>query len=134
MLGALILHFERFGRGPSDQVFVGTWQVGHPDTSGESYWHYSFRSDHTYEMFFTISPGDHPFVGETGTWFAGGEFIYLRSPSEDLSYSPVRPFHIDALSADEARLHHGRQQLLLRRLAGNSPSASNHAMEALNQG
>ena len=135
VFGALVYSYERYHRGPTDAAFFGIWEVtlefsdilmppGNP-------LYYEFRVDHTYRLFGVVpqpAPNDRDIV-ESGTWYAGGDFIYLRLPWEQVSYTALVPWHIDAMSPNEVELHLGRTRAVFKRVTLRSPSASNQSLE-----
>ena len=132
---AVIYQYERHFRGPTDAAFVGTWEEfihdpWVPPVAGGSYT--SFKPDHTYERFIMVSrPGgfDEPFILESGAWYAGGDFIYLRLPWDQASSTALLPRRIDAISPTQIDLHWGPQTQVLKRLGSNPPNASNQSLQ-----
>ena len=130
LCGVGIYRCERYYRGPTEAIFFGTWEIRDPifpDTS----LYYEFKPDHTYHLF-SLSPqqpNDRSNV-ETGRWYAGGEFIYVRIPYENASYTGLTPWHIDSTSSTEVQVHAGRGHVVFRRVSLHSPPASNKSLEA----
>jgi hypothetical protein len=95
---ALVYSYERHYRGPDDSIFVGTWR-GEADYTGEQRIGYSFKADHTY----------HGEWEPSGTWYAGGEFLYLRQrfdgPSVSVPYDTLQIWHVDSMTKTELRMH-----------------------------
>ena len=134
-LGALIYSYERYHRGPTEAAFVGTWEVtlefSHIVMPSGAPLYYEFRPDRTYRLFGMtpeLAPNERD-VLETGTWYAGGDFIYLRLPWEQASYTALVPWHIDSMSPNEVQLHVGSTRAVFKRVSARSPSASNQALE-----
>jgi hypothetical protein len=105
VFSAIVYSYERYYRGPDDSFFVGTWR-GELDALGANETGYHFRKDHTYEEIWP-SQG-HDFVGPTGKWYAGGDFLYLRRRLDDASgpYDRLEIWHIDSMTPNEVRMHY----------------------------
>jgi hypothetical protein len=135
LCAAFIYQYERHFRGPTEAVFVGTWQEfvhdpWGPGVAGGSYT--SFKPDHTYEQFIMVSrPGgfDEPFVLQSGAWYAGGDFIYLRLPWDQVSSTALLPWRIDSVSPTRIDLHWGPATEVLKRVDASSPNPSNQSMK-----
>jgi hypothetical protein len=103
---ALVYGYERYHRGPDDSVFIGTWR-GEASYTGDQCIGYRFDSNHTYQ-------------GEcepSGTWYAGGDLLYMRQRLEDSSgpYDRLQIWHIDSMTPTELRLNdHGLHATLKR--------------------
>jgi hypothetical protein len=115
--------------------FFGTWEVtlqfSHIVMPSGGPLYYEFKPDHTYRLFGInpqAPPNDRDIV-ETGTWYAGGDFIYLRLPWEQASYTALVPWHIDALSPNEVQVHVGSTRGVFKRVSLPLPSASNQSLQ-----
>src|SRR5437016_6113922 len=77
LCGTLVYVYESYYRGPGESILIGTWQ---PETEASLY--YRFKPDHTFEGFDPAlevddTPTSRLSVFESGTWYAGGTYIYL---------------------------------------------------------
>src|SRR5438874_11233645 len=81
VLSTLVYTYERYYRGPDDTFFVGTWRGKCTDLQINGPVGFRFKANHTYEDLMPV--GDSEFVGPTGRWYAGGDFLYLRVPRDD---------------------------------------------------
>ena len=71
--------YERYCRGPSDTVFLGTWHDTTPQMDSVIY--YRFKSDGTFDLI--IDGMGSIDVVAIGKWYAGGQNIYMRVPALD---------------------------------------------------
>jgi hypothetical protein len=125
---ASICYYERHYRGPSDAVFLGSWQE-FDDALPEGGWYYTFNADYTYETFLMVPrPGNwiEHYTLDGGKWYAGGDFLYLRLRDEDALFTALLPYRIDAVSPAEIRLHWGPQSQVLKRVDPASLSNQHH--------
>jgi hypothetical protein len=114
---ALVYGYERHHRGPTDRVLVGTWHCDMLNTTGANEVYYRFNPDHTYHEFYPDLPRDDEKVGPpSGTWYAGGDFIYLRIPRENTSGPLLEAWHIDTMTPTELQIHCGPDHDLLKRV------------------
>ena len=123
---ALVYAYERYYRGPSDSVLVGTWQC----TSGCEYaLYYQFGRDHNIQV---MDDQDPSVVAVRGRWYAGGDFIYLRffelPPGVQRT---ILIYHIVDITPDELRVRIWRDDPIrsYRRVHLDSTTASNQAMQ-----
>ena len=100
---ALIYGYERYYRGPSASALFGTWQ---DMTPADSVSYYRFKPDGTFDLM-TDSMGE-VIVVVTGTWYAGGAYIYWRFPADWIG--PMRPivWCIDDVAPNEIRVRPAR--------------------------
>ena len=117
LLGVLIYRYERYGRGPTDTVLVGTWSGEFVDSLANFEPGYRFKADHTFEELASFGNLELE-VSQTGRWYAGGDFLYLRIPIEmdDGWHSRLEAWHIDAVTRTELRIRFERSTLALRRV------------------
>ena len=103
---ALIYGYERYYRGPGQEIFHGAWK-GSLDWHGSEYW-FQFYADHTFSFWDRawFDPADSkPALITKGRWYAGGRFLYLRYPSTFRPDGPaLQLWHIEDVSRDELRL------------------------------
>jgi hypothetical protein len=123
----LVYSYERYYRGPSDAVLVGTWRFP-PLGGGDTYFHLS--SDHTFRAFSDELPEkDSPLKG---TWFGGGNFLYFIRPVFDQDGfaidQPLYIWRLESISPNElhVRLNPDGIPRTVRRVDGN---ASNQALQ-----
>src|SRR5438105_10020711 len=72
--GALVYNYERYHRGPTDSVLVGTWEVPVWPGLGDVY--FRLDADHTFHISHDFRDEQSEF--DHGVWHAGGDFAYLR--------------------------------------------------------
>src|SRR5438067_4093814 len=128
--GVGIYWYERYYREPTEAAFFGTWEIRDP-IFPETPLYYDFKPDHTYHLFGIISelaPNKRDIL-ETGRWYAGGDFIYVRIPFEEASYTALIPWYIDSISPDQVQVHAGRVHVVFQRAAHFSHSASNQTLQ-----
>jgi hypothetical protein len=101
---ALIYGYERYYRGPSAAALYGTWQDMTPAMDSVTY--YRFKPDGTFDLM-ADSMGEI-FVVVTGTWYAGGQYIYWRFPADWVG--PMRPlvWCIDDVAPNQIRVRPSR--------------------------
>lgn len=124
---ALIYGYERYYRGPSGAVFVGTWEARYVSDSAPYF--FQFRSDHTFSVFARFEGALDPIL--KGRWYAGGPNIYLRFLDEDFEGQRPWVWQIVEIQAEEFRIRRlpDTQVITFRRAHLDAPSASNHSME-----
>jgi len=123
LCGVGIYWYELYYRGPTEAVFFGTWKISGPDITSL---YYEFKPDHTYHVFGVspeLAPNERDIL-ETGRWYAGGEFVYVRIPFEEASYTMLIPWHIDSMSPSEVQVHAGRVHVIFKRVSLPSSAAS----------
>jgi hypothetical protein len=84
MLSVLIYRYERYHRGPDDQVLVGSWEV---QLGEDEPTFFQLKPDHTFEISSDLRDPSRTF--ERGVWYAGGKFAYLRRPTFDELGNPT---------------------------------------------
>jgi hypothetical protein len=102
-LSASILLYERYYRGPGDEIIFGTWL--NPITVLDEPSYYEFRADHRFVLF-SVFHGKADFIVH-GRWFAGGQNIYLRYDEPDHSWPLI--LHIVDISSTEMRVRLSRK-------------------------
>ena|SRR5438874_12207497 len=125
-----VYSYERYYRGPSDDVLVGTWRFP-PLGGGDTY--FRLNADHTFRVFSDEVPEkDSPLKG---TWFGGGAFVYFIQPVFDRDGFPTdHPLYIwrlEGMSPNELhiRLNPDGVPQQVRRVSADSPNASNQALQ-----
>jgi hypothetical protein len=116
VFSALVYSYEHHYRRPDESFFVGTWRGEFVNALSNYQPGYRFKADHTYEQL--ISFGDTGSVVPAGTWYAGGDFIYLRVRLDDGSgpHTRLEAWHIDAMKPAELRIHYGPSTVALKRV------------------
>jgi hypothetical protein len=118
-LGALVYGYERYYRGPSESVFIGTWQRSQ---AGDSATFVKFGADHTVVGFSDGIGGS--MVDFRGSWFAGGTQIFLRYEGR------MHVWKILNILPDEFQVHESSPDVsVYKRVNVNPPEASNQTME-----
>jgi hypothetical protein len=128
--GALIYAYERYYRGPGQEILCGMWHGPNFFTYDPGY--LELRRDGNFS-FGTFSYDGQLVEIFGGRWYAGGTKIHLLlRPDAHL----VRPWvlHIVDIEGDELRIRFFRDDdvrdvLSYRRVHCDSPTASNQAME-----
>lgn len=95
--GALIYGYERYYRGPGQEILYGTWT--RVDAAGGG-GHYDFRRDGTIVM---LGDDGQP-TDIKGKWYAGGPNIYVRFPAREFLDRLFAVWHIVDISRDQFRV------------------------------
>jgi hypothetical protein len=120
--GALVYGFERYYRGPGQELLYGTW-----DFDGVGY--VEFNQNHTFSVFDEDEPHS-PFV--RGTWYAGGRFLYMGFP---LSFRPngntLEVWRIADISSEQISVRYCQycMEHVFQRIDPAVTRASNQAMQ-----
>jgi hypothetical protein len=118
--GAAIYGFERYYRGPSDSILVGTWEMTMPYGMDSATW-VKLGPDHTAIWFSdSIAGYQEDFRSH---WFAAGPYIYMRYEGKRMIWQIVE------ILPDELRLRCAKQDYIFKRVTREPPQASNQAME-----
>jgi hypothetical protein len=99
VLGVVVFYYERYYRGPGDEVLVGSWEI---PGSMEPRVCYNFRPDHT---IYVCDCGDTE-SAVRGRWYAGGSNIYLNFKGDSDFLGQGRPLimHIVDIQPDTLRV------------------------------
>jgi hypothetical protein len=127
LFSAAVYSYERYHRGPSEAALFGTWQQSHPYADL-----YRFNPDHTYQIIFSseAASGSQEVIWEQGTWYAGGDFIYLRIPWDHATDGALRVWCIESLSPNELRVRVGPDDVrTYKRVEPAAQHASNQTMQ-----
>jgi hypothetical protein len=120
--------YERYYRGPSEEILYGTWEAVDFLDGETIYFH--FRPDQTFTAGGLSEREFNPFAN--GRWYAGGPNIYIRFSADEMR-RPTRVivFHIVDIQRNElhVRLLSDGLVYTFRRSTLKVASASNHAME-----
>src|SRR4051794_13879950 len=127
--GASIYGYERYYRGPGQEILYGMWYGPNFFTNDPGY--LRLGRDGTFS-FGAISHGELVHVFD-GRWYAGGAKIYLKFEPDIVAQRPWI-LHILGVEGDELRIRFYRRDdlrdiLTYRRVRFESPNASNQAME-----
>jgi hypothetical protein len=121
--------YERYYRGPGQEILYGTWEAPDFFSRGETEY-FQFRADQTFSLGGIYHDEFSPYFG--GRWYAGGPNIYIRFSADDIR-APQRVIvlHIIDIDAEEVHLRLTRdgQFYTFKRLALKSTSASNQSVE-----
>ena len=130
--GALIYAYERYYRGPGDEVFFGTWAL-EPWMEGKDF--VMLKANHD-----AIAFGDYMGVENDytmrGRWYGGGKQLIIRFSDDrvDADGKPVLVvMHIDEITQAVIRGRWNGAETMLRRSARNPPQASDQATERIRQ-
>lgn len=121
-----IYGYERYHRGPTDSVFVGTWQMEGLCMDCTFYWR--LQPDHSVVGFGEADP-DFRWPAGRGRWYAGGELLVIHFAAEQAD--AVRSFvmRIVDIAPDVIRLRRDGEEIRMLRFTHEPPHASNQAME-----
>ncbi len=112
--------YERYYRGPSDSILVGTWEMTMPYGMDSATW-VRFEPDHTATWFSDSIAGYQ--VDYRTRWFAAGPYIYMR-------YEGQRQiWQIQEILLDELHLRAAKVDYIFKRVERDPPEASNQAMQ-----
>ena len=127
-LATTICVYERYYRGPGEEILYGTWEAV-DFLDGETIY-FRFKPDQTFTAG-GLSQGEFsPF--SDGRWYAGGPNIYIRFSADDIGAAMrVVVLHIVDVQPSEVhvRLLRNGQIYTFRRVTLKSPSASNQALQ-----
>jgi hypothetical protein len=73
LCGACIYGYERYYRGPDEEMLYGTWQFSSIDATGRML----FRADHTYSTMFPFEDLRDWKVVTKGTWRVEGRYLVV---------------------------------------------------------
>jgi hypothetical protein len=121
--GALIYRYEQYHRGPTDNVFFGTWVVeGCMDCTNLI----TFQSNHD-----VIAFGDYlgreDELDYRGRWYAGGEQLIIQY--DDGGEGRLIVMKIQEITPNAIRVSWGGTEMRLTRSRRTPPQASNQAMQ-----
>jgi hypothetical protein len=127
LAASVIYTYERHFRGPDESILYGTWLD--PLSDSDNPFYIEFRPEQKFWVCAIISGKKEPLV--EGSWYAGGQHIYMRYPA-DFS-GPSRPtvmFIVDISPEDIAvQFDRGGRVFHYRRAYLDAPNASNQAMQ-----
>src|SRR4051812_17591898 len=109
-----VYSYERYHRGPTDSVFVGTWEM---EGIGMDWTLYlSLQPDHNVVGFGEADPNFRWPAGR-GRWYAGGEILVIHIAAEGAD--PVRPLimRIVDIAPDVIRLRRDGEEIRMLRSA-----------------
>jgi len=118
--GTLIYAYERYFRGPSDSILVGTWEMTMPYGMDSATW-VKLGPDHT-AIWFSDSIAGYQ-EDFRSRWFAAGPYIYMRYEGKRMIWQIIE------ILPDELRLRCAKQDFIFKRVTREPPQASNQAME-----
>jgi hypothetical protein len=130
---ACIFGYERYCRGPGQEMFYGIWK-GTLDYHGSDAY-FQFGADHTFSLWdraWFDPPDKKPEFVTKGRWYAGGKFLYLRYPPGFRTDGGVLEFWlIDDISPQELRMRFWRDGGIheFHRVDSVATRASNQTME-----
>jgi len=121
--GALIYSYERYHRGPSDNVFFGTWLL---EGCYDCTMFIAFQPNHDV-IGFEDYAADENHVDYRGRWYAGGEQLIIHY--DDGGEARLIVMKIQEITPELIRVRWDGQDRRLTRSSRSPPQASNHAME-----
>ena len=121
--------YERYYRGPSEELLVGTWEIRKgmiwdpPDYT-------EFRADHTFWSYAVLKDGQ-VYRRRFGRWHAAGKNIYFRYDEAFPWGGHLLIWHIVDISDDELRIFTNQMSDMdtYKRVHLPTPKASNQAMQ-----
>jgi hypothetical protein len=123
LLGALIYRYERYHRGPTDEVFFGTWVIeGCYDCTSLI----TFQPNHDV-IGFQDYGAETNHLDFRGRWYAGGEQLIIHYDNGHERRLII--MQIQEITPQLIRVSSGGQEKRLTRSQRAPPQASNHAME-----
>ncbi len=115
--------YERYHRGPTDAVFVGTWEM--QGLCMDCSFYLTFQTDH---KVVSVDESTDTQPATTGRWYAGGEVLVIHYNTVERAGSWVMRIVDIAPDAIRLRGDDGGDVLMLRS-AAPPPKASNQAMQ-----
>jgi hypothetical protein len=103
LAGVGVFTYERYFRGPGDEVIFGTWL--NPISVDPEATYYEFLPSHSFHLWRSIDTKTVPIF--SGRWYAGGRNIYLRIDEPDRSWPMI--LHILDISPNEMRVRLSRE-------------------------
>jgi hypothetical protein len=121
--GALIYFYERHHRGPSDDVFFGTWVL---EGCYDCTMFIAFQPNHDVIGFQDYGAFENH-LDYRGRWYAGGEQLVIHY--DDGGEGQLIVMKIQEITPGLIRVRWNGQDRRLTRSSRTPPQASNHAME-----
>src|SRR5437667_4955681 len=127
-LGTAVFVYERYYRGPSEDILYGDWEA--VDFLGGDTIYFRFRPDQTFSAGGLFEGKFNPF--SDGRWYAGGPNIYIRFSADDIR-APQRVIVLHIVDIQPNALHvrvvHNGQVYTFRRATLKSTPASNQTLQ-----
>ncbi len=123
LAGAGVYIYERYYRGPSDSVLVGTWQM-EDNCIDCAHW-VTLQPNHSV-VGFSESVG-RMWLDYHGRWYAGGQVLVIHYDTPEEAQSII--MRILDIACDTIRVRWGGHEMRLTRSISVPPQASNHTME-----
>ena len=123
LAGVGIYVYERYYRGPSDSVLVGTWQM-EDNCIDCTHW-ITLQPNHNV-VGFSESLG-RMWLDYHGRWYAGGQVLVIRYDTPEEAQSII--MRILDIGPDAIRVRWSGHEMQLTRSIAVPPQASNQAME-----
>jgi len=118
--------YERYYRGPSDSVLVGTWQI--EDGCMDCTHLITLEPNHN-AVGFGDYMGHEGELDYRGRWYAGGELLVIHYDTSEESQSII--MRILDITRDVIRVRWGGTEIRLTRSDRTPPQASNQTMKPL---
>jgi hypothetical protein len=125
--GALIYAYERYHRGPGEELLYGRWAA--TDFISEGAIYFRFRSNQTFSVGGDFEDEFGPW--DSGRWYAGGSLIFLRFSGDDFAGSRPVVLRIVDIQDDELRVRlNGKKKIYtFRRSIPHAADASNQSLQ-----
>jgi hypothetical protein len=120
----LVYTYERHHRGPTDSVFVGTWQI--EDGCIDCTHLVTLQANHSVVGFGDYM-GQQGQLDYRGRWYAGGELLVIHYDNAEEAQSIV--MRILDIAHDVIRVRQSGTEIRLVRSTRTPPQASNQALQ-----
>jgi len=124
LAGVGIYVYERYYRGPSDSVLIGTWQI--EDGCIDCTHLVTLEPNHN-AVGFGDYMGEQGILDYRGRWYAGGELLVIRYDTPEESQSII--MRILDITSDVIRVRWGGNETRLKRSERRPPQTSNQTLQ-----
>ena len=116
--------YERYYRGPSDTVLVGTWQIEDGCIDCTNF--IALQPNHSVVGFGDSIAGENQ-LSSRGRWYAGGQVLVIHYDTAEEARSVI--MRILDIAPDTIRVRWDGREIRMTRSTRMPPQASNHALE-----